>query len=487
MDEEVKIGFSDRLLMNVALKQKMLLAFYGAFIALSIQLFIVWDFTEQADANNLEQQLATSYQIMEQGASHGKLSLAELESLIKAAAHESVSVKLSQGKYQARAGELTQYSAQFDLSVVTHLSQVNNTPSAQNSLLSNTLINALVSIIIIFVLASSVSANILPLIDYIIDVMKVVANGKLSRRVGFSGDDEFGQLGGAIDSTVANLNELIDLVTDSTKALNVTTRDIGNQSQQTLNAVDEQNHQLDLVATAMNEMTSTIHNVVEHTNEAEHLVNDSNEQANNARENVGNTIKSIVDLSDTVNNASEAVQHLEVNSEKIGSVVSVINGISEQTNLLALNAAIEAARAGEQGRGFAVVADEVRQLAQRTQKATVEIDAMIEELQSGAAKVAVFMGQGVSKAEQGVEQVNEAVNDIEKIVENVKNISGMNAQISSAIQEQSQAAESINENIHAIRDISKHSLEQVKNTLEGNSHTATTASQLSSVLQKYSG
>lgn len=221
-------------------------------------------------------------------------------------------------------------------------------------------------------------------------------------------------------------------------------------------SVAEEFEQIEQLATAMNEMTSTVKEVEVNAESASSSTSEATEVAKEGRNAVDATIASIDLLSKNIDASSEAVNTVEVKVESIGSVVDTIRSISDQTNLLALNAAIEAARAGEAGRGFAVVADEVRNLAKRTQDATVEIQAMIEQLQSSAQQAVDLMKNSVSEADVGVTQVTQAGVKLSEIVEKVAHISDMNYQIASAAKEQTTVADDINEN-----------LVQVKETVEG--------------------
>ncbi|MCJ8293320.1 MAG: methyl-accepting chemotaxis protein [Colwellia sp.] len=483
MSEEVKIGFRDRILMNVPLKQKMLLAFYGSLAALLVQIYLVWGATQDNQQIMLNEELQRAVQLTQAIQDKAALSFTDLQSVVSQNSTEFISVSLSQGNVNVGNNQLSQYLTSESVTVKVSLS--NEDGLLLQQLFEATLINSAIFIVIIFLLATSVSANLLPLIDYIIEVMKVIAAGRLDRKVGFSGDDEFGQLGGAIDGTIGNIRNLIALISKSATTLDQSTRHIEEQSGNALHSVGEQHKQIDMVATATAELTATIQEVANNSSNADALTSESQNQAQQAKVRIEQTIKSMESLSESVNNASGAVKNLEINSEKIGSVVAVIEGVSQQTNLLALNAAIEAARAGEQGRGFAVVADEVRQLAQRTQQATVEIQGMVEELQLGSSKVSQYMESSVTFAEEGVGKVNAFAEDIDLIVENISSMTDMNELISRSLQEQSQVTESINESIHTIRDISTQSLEQIKTTLAGNEHVSETAQELNLALKNY--
>lgn len=478
MDEEVKIGFRDRLLMNVPLKQKLLLGFYGALIGFIAQFFLVSQFVTDHTSHTLQQALKSTSMTID------TVPLQSKDEIVK------LVTKLSTDNYQLswnpgqRSGENQIYIERYQHT----LSVTANKPlSLVTDLQSNTLIIAAVFIAIVFVLASSVSANLLPLIDYIIDVMKVIASGRLDRKVGFSGDDEFGQLGGAIDRTLGNLSELILLMGKTTHTLNDTVQNIAAQSQTASDALDNENQNIRAVTQSMNAMIQNIDQVVEHTQEASSLAKQSKDRSDHVKGSVINAVNAIQKLSNDVNDASEATQGLKNNSEKIGSMVEVINSISEQTNLLALNAAIEAARAGDQGRGFAVVADEVRQLAQRTQSATVEIQTMIEELQSDSNQVSSFMGKSVDNAQEGLEQVGSAITELETINDGVDNIAQLNNDISQSMLAQSRSANDINDNLQRVLDLAQGSHTQMQSILEGNQAMEDIAGSLTHTLKKYSG
>ncbi|WP_446737434.1 methyl-accepting chemotaxis protein [Pseudomonas sp. TTU2014-080ASC] len=211
--------------------------------------------------------------------------------------------------------------------------------------------------------------------------------------------------------------------------------------------------EIELVATAVHEMTATAQDVARNATLAAESANHADLAANQGKSTVQQTATAIGALAEEIGRAVGVVQTLAKDSENINAILVAIRGIAEQTNLLALNAAIEAARAGEQGRGFAVVADEVRNLAQKTQHATEEIQLMIQQLQNGTREVVRVMEQSQAKTNDSVEHANEAADSLETITRAVSVINDMNTQIASAAEEQSAVAEDINRNVNNIGQV----------------------------------
>ncbi|MGE6793505.1 methyl-accepting chemotaxis protein [Pseudomonas guineae] len=232
--------------------------------------------------------------------------------------------------------------------------------------------------------------------------------------------------------------------------------------------VQKQMAEIELVATAVHEMTATAQDVARNATHAAEAANHADRAANQGKQTVQNTANSIAALAQEIGRAVTVVQTLAKDSENINAILVAIRGIAEQTNLLALNAAIEAARAGEQGRGFAVVADEVRNLAQKTQQATEEIQTMIQQLQQGTRDVVKVMEDSQSKTEISVKQASQAAEALESITQAVSVINDMNTQIASAAEEQSAVAEDINRNVTNIG--------QVANEVAGGADEASQAS-----------
>lgn len=212
-------------------------------------------------------------------------------------------------------------------------------------------------------------------------------------------------------------------------------------------SVHAQKLETEQAAAAMNEMTITVEEVARNASDAAAAASSANNEANTGSAVVTESTKIITQLASEISNASEVIQQLEKDSEAIGTVLDVIKGIAEQTNLLALNAAIEAARAGEQGRGFAVVADEVRSLAQRTQKSTAEIEQIIVQLQTGSRNAVEVMERGQAKTEKSVEQARKASDALASIASAITTIDEMNTQIATASEEQATVAEEVNRNM----------------------------------------
>ncbi|VVN47287.1 Methyl-accepting chemotaxis protein McpQ [Pseudomonas fluorescens] len=286
-------------------------------------------------------------------------------------------------------------------------------------------------------------------------VAERIAAGDLTQNLVSERQDELGQLQRAIQSMTLGLRELIGGISDGVRQIASAAEELSAVTEQTSAGVNSQKVETDQVATAMNEMTATVQEVARNAEEASEAALAADQQAREGDKVVGEAIAQIERLAKEVGNSTEAMGHLKRESDKIGSVLDVIKSVAQQTNLLALNAAIEAARAGEAGRGFAVVADEVRSLAQRTQKSTEEIEELIVGLQSGTQQVATIMDNSRTLTDSSVELTRRAGGSLESITRTVSAIQSMNQQIAAAAEQQSAVAEEINRSVLNVRDVSE--------------------------------
>jgi PAS domain S-box-containing protein len=284
-------------------------------------------------------------------------------------------------------------------------------------------------------------------------VARHIIDNPLMQLIYTDSTDEIGAITLAMKMQASELRAVVGRISDSSQKLKGSAESLASTIEQTNVHIHEQRSQTDQVATAMHEMSATVQEVARNTAYAADATNEAQQSADEGRSVVNETIHSIREVAGGVEHAAEVINQLHSNATTIGTVVDVIRGIAEQTNLLALNAAIEAARAGEQGRGFAVVADEVRTLAQRTQQSTQEIQDMVERLQAGANEAVDAMEQGTEKTESSVQRATAAGKALEDIARVISKISDMNTQIATAAEQQTAVAEEINCNITAINEL----------------------------------
>ncbi|QOQ78005.1 methyl-accepting chemotaxis protein [Pseudomonas poae] len=324
--------------------------------------------------------------------------------------------------------------------------------------LSLGLLAAVVGLILVWLMARSVTRPILGVARMLEDIAS--GEGDLTRRLAYDKQDELGQLAGWFNRFLDKLQPIIAEVKRSVQDARGTADQSAAIATETSAGMEQQYRQVDQVATASHEMSATAQDVARSAAQAAQAARDADQATREGLTVIDRTTTNIGHLAADMSTAMAQVEGLAANSEKIGSVLEVIRGIAEQTNLLALNAAIEAARAGEAGRGFAVVADEVRNLARRTQESVEETRVVIEQLQNGTTDVVGSMGNSYRQAQGSVEQVGQAVTALRQIGEAVTVISDMNLQIASAAEEQSAVAEEINSNVATIRDVTESLSEQ---------------------------
>ncbi|EPP4295332.1 methyl-accepting chemotaxis protein [Vibrio navarrensis] len=325
--------------------------------------------------------------------------------------------------------------------------------AAATQMMITTVVVAIIFILMGVFLANSITKPIQQIALRFTDLGK--GEGDLSQRIEVKGQDEIAQLSSGFNGFIEKIHATMKEVASTSMSLSEAAESVSSKASTTHNNSQEQRDQTIQVVTAINQMGATISEIASNAATAADTANQASDNTKLGREVVSKAKNVIARLADDVEATSQVVTQLATTTRDIGSILDVIRDISDQTNLLALNAAIEAARAGEQGRGFAVVADEVRNLASRTASSTEEIQKMINQLQSDAKDAVTAMEAGKTVTFEGVEATDEAVHVLVSISERISDISDRNTQVATATEEQSTVVHTINQNIEEINAINE--------------------------------
>ncbi|MCE0461109.1 HAMP domain-containing methyl-accepting chemotaxis protein [Pseudomonas uvaldensis] len=347
------------------------------------------------------------------------------------------------------------------------------------------LFSTLLALLVGIIAAVIITRQITRPLSETLTVVERIANGDLSHNIIVTRRDELGVLQQGIARMGVTLRDLIGGIRDGVTQIASAAEELSAVTEQTSAGVNSQKVETDQVATAMHEMTATVQEVARNAEEASQAAAAADGEARAGDQVVNEAIAQIERLASEVVRSTDAMTMLQQESDKIGSVMDVIKSVAEQTNLLALNAAIEAARAGEAGRGFAVVADEVRGLAQRTQKSTEEIEGLVAGLQNGTQQVAAVMNNSRSLTDSSVALTRKAGASLENITRTVSNIQSMNQQIAAAAEQQSAVAEEISRSIINVRDVSEQTAAASEETAASSVELARLGNQLQMMVSHF--
>ncbi|WP_421712731.1 methyl-accepting chemotaxis protein, partial [Alteromonas abrolhosensis] len=317
------------------------------------------------------------------------------------------------------------------------------------------------------------------------ELLTVASSGDLTHRLDDSAQDEFGLLARNCNTLIGNLKELITAINVRAEQLAAASEQTSAVTAQTTHSIQDQKSQIGQVATATTEMHSTSQLVVQNAEDTLSQIRHADAEAENVRQISLENKNTIEILSRDVQEAADVINKLHQDSASIGGILDVIRGVADQTNLLALNAAIEAARAGEQGRGFAVVADEVRTLASRTQESTQEINAMIEVLQAGAEKAVAVMNQGKEQTAACVAQTEKATQALDIISDAVHKAHDVSSQIEQSAREQNTVSQEISEKLETIVGIAEETTAGAQQTSESSHEVARLAEELQQSIRQF--
>ena len=360
--------------------------------------------------------------------------------------------------------------------------------SAANAITRSSWLNSvltLLSIVLAVAIGTTVVRSISRPLAKVNAMLDTLANGDLTGRLNDASNDEFGELSENINKLINNLRQLVAGIADRSAQLATAAEESSSISAQSRNSMQAQRAQVEQVAAATHEMSSTTTEVAGGAAKALDEIQHSDEEAKRVRIISDENKRTIETLADEIQNASEVINQLSENSANIGGILDVIRGIAEQTNLLALNAAIEAARAGEQGRGFAVVADEVRTLASRTQQSTEEIQNMIERLQSDSNRAVTVMERGRNQAGTCVAQADEAALALHAITESVHQAADSSTAIATAAEQQSATAQDISEKLEAIVALAEQAEAGAHQTSEASEEVAKLSAEMQDSVKSF--
>ncbi|HHH35202.1 MAG TPA: methyl-accepting chemotaxis protein [Gammaproteobacteria bacterium] len=431
----------------------------------------------QGDIDNLTQIFAEYFKIaydFAQGMVAGTVDLSQSRDTISAMNAARDKFKDSKAAFQKMAYE------RFE-------STINEAKDASEQALITGVIIAIAMAVILGLLGMYLGTSITNNIHGVTVSLREMASGQgdLRKRLHSNAQDEVGELVSEFNRFVEKLQGIIREITESVERLSSASEQMSTVSAQSRQGVVKQQSDIDQVATAMNEMSATVHEVARNAGDAAGAAKAADAEAGNGKQVVSQAVSTIDKLASDVDEAANVIHQLAADSENIGTVLDVIKAIAEQTNLLALNAAIEAARAGEQGRGFAVVADEVRTLAQRTQQSTQEIQEIIEKLQAGAERAEKVMKASCEQAQVSVDESSRAGTSLVSITDMVASINDMNTQIASAAEQQTAVAEEISRSIVHINDVAVQTSESSDHLMRASEDVSAMTAQLHGLVSKF--